>query len=209
MPKKEGYYAVARGRRPGVYTSWAVTQPLIAGFSNAAYGKFSTREAADQFILDHGFTSMSIGTQQVDPEDSVSVAIPSSATLGAQAATARPAYLRSATPRTAGLSIAAPSGTLPTNANRLFQGKGESDGKGKGKGDESLVNSPGAAKPKPESTETTDLKQGDAGGKSTKGLGGGKNKSAAWKRGQGNNRPKSNAVSSTRVTLEVKSITAI
>ncbi|XP_043662185.1 ribonuclease H1 isoform X1 [Drosophila teissieri] len=44
------FYAVARGRRTGVYDSWAECEEQVKGFNNAKYKKFKTRQEADQFV---------------------------------------------------------------------------------------------------------------------------------------------------------------
>ena len=43
------YYAVHRGRVPGVYTSWPECQKQINRFENAKYMKFQSREEAEEF----------------------------------------------------------------------------------------------------------------------------------------------------------------
>ena len=47
------YYAVAVGKRPGIYESWAEAQPQVTGVRGAKYKKFKTRQEAQQFIADH------------------------------------------------------------------------------------------------------------------------------------------------------------
>ncbi|KKK12449.1 RNase H domain protein [Aspergillus ochraceoroseus] len=44
------FYAVQRGRTPGVYTNWAHAQEQIKGFARPRYKKFSTREEAEEFV---------------------------------------------------------------------------------------------------------------------------------------------------------------
>lgn len=44
------FYAVASGRRSGVYGSWAECEEQVKGFKNAKYKKFKTRQEADQFV---------------------------------------------------------------------------------------------------------------------------------------------------------------
>ena len=54
MAKKK-YYAVAVGRRPGIYTEWfgdAGAQNQVIGFKGARYKSFTTREEALGFIRD-------------------------------------------------------------------------------------------------------------------------------------------------------------
>ncbi len=51
------YYGIARGRRPGVYTSWfgpLGAQVQVAGFAGARYKGFATREDAEAFVRTGG-----------------------------------------------------------------------------------------------------------------------------------------------------------
>ena len=48
--KSAWYYAVARGKVQGVFTSWAEAQPLVSGFSNAIHKKFRSVEKAGEFV---------------------------------------------------------------------------------------------------------------------------------------------------------------
>ncbi|WP_341778860.1 ribonuclease H family protein [Levilactobacillus sp. HBUAS70063] len=44
------YYAVRRGRKPGIYRTWAETQAQVSGFSGAQYKSFTTASAATAFM---------------------------------------------------------------------------------------------------------------------------------------------------------------
>jgi hypothetical protein len=48
--KMRQYYAVARGREPGVYTEWGQAGRQVNGFSGALHKKFSTRAEAQRFV---------------------------------------------------------------------------------------------------------------------------------------------------------------
>lgn len=50
MGKKAAYYAVAKGHKTGVFTSWDTCKSQVAGFSNARYKKFSTPQEAQAFV---------------------------------------------------------------------------------------------------------------------------------------------------------------
>lgn len=50
--KKPKFYAVLKGLRPGIYTSWAETEPLVRGFEGARYKSFPTRKEAEEWIKD-------------------------------------------------------------------------------------------------------------------------------------------------------------
>ena len=45
-----GFYAVRKGRNPGIYESWSSCERQVKGFSGAIYKKFSSREEALKFI---------------------------------------------------------------------------------------------------------------------------------------------------------------
>lgn len=44
------FYAVQRGRVPGVYSNWAEAQEQIKGFTRPRYKKFETRKEAEEFV---------------------------------------------------------------------------------------------------------------------------------------------------------------
>lgn len=44
------YYAVKKGRKVGVYTTWDECKSQVLGFSGAKYKSFDSREEADQYI---------------------------------------------------------------------------------------------------------------------------------------------------------------
>ncbi|PGH13771.1 hypothetical protein AJ79_03470 [Helicocarpus griseus UAMH5409] len=44
------FYGVQRGRKPGVYTDWAVTQDQVRGFRGPKYRRFATWAEADEFV---------------------------------------------------------------------------------------------------------------------------------------------------------------
>lgn len=46
------FYAIARGRVPGIYTAWSEAQKQIKGFNNPKFKKFNSREEAQAFIDD-------------------------------------------------------------------------------------------------------------------------------------------------------------
>ncbi|MFO8069592.1 MAG: ribonuclease H family protein [Alkalibacterium sp.] len=48
MPKK--YYAVKKGRNPGVYTTWPEAQNQVSGYANAQFKSFQTESEAKAFI---------------------------------------------------------------------------------------------------------------------------------------------------------------
>jgi ribonuclease HI len=48
MAKK--FYAVRKGKTPGIYTSWDLCRAQVHGFSGAEYKSFPTREAAGKYM---------------------------------------------------------------------------------------------------------------------------------------------------------------
>lgn len=44
------FYAVQRGRIPGVYSNWAEAQEQIKGYTRPRYKKFDTRKEAEEFV---------------------------------------------------------------------------------------------------------------------------------------------------------------
>ena len=56
MPKKK-YYAIVRGKRPGIYKVWFGrngAEVQVRGFPNALYKGFATREAAEDYLKHSG-----------------------------------------------------------------------------------------------------------------------------------------------------------
>ena len=46
----KNYYAVKRGKTPGIYTDWIECEKQIKGFSNAKFKKFATEELAQEYL---------------------------------------------------------------------------------------------------------------------------------------------------------------
>jgi hypothetical protein len=47
------FYAVARGRQPGIYTSWAEASRQVLGFSGNVHQAFHDRALAELFIQNY------------------------------------------------------------------------------------------------------------------------------------------------------------
>jgi ribonuclease HI len=60
MPKK--FYAVLKGHKVGIFTTWAACQAATKGYSGAAFKSFPTKEEADVYL---GNTSTLPGTSSV------------------------------------------------------------------------------------------------------------------------------------------------
>ena len=55
MSKK--FYAVLKGKNPGIYTTWKETETEVKGFSGAVYKSFVTKNEAEEFINKSSLTS--------------------------------------------------------------------------------------------------------------------------------------------------------
>lgn len=51
---QESFYAVARGRVTGVFSTWAECQKQVKGFNGAVFKKFDSRKDADNFVKGNG-----------------------------------------------------------------------------------------------------------------------------------------------------------
>lgn len=70
MPKaarSPKYYAVSRGRRPGVYRTWEECQRQINGYSHAEFKSFDTEAKAQRFVQ-QGSTPPVATEEQDEPE---------------------------------------------------------------------------------------------------------------------------------------------
>lgn len=52
------YYAIRKGKKPGIYTNWPEAQKQILGFSHAEYKSFTTKSEAEEFLHDTTTTSI-------------------------------------------------------------------------------------------------------------------------------------------------------
>ena len=48
------FYAVAKGRKTGIFHTWPECQEQVVKFKGARYKKFDSKEAAEEFIKLHG-----------------------------------------------------------------------------------------------------------------------------------------------------------
>ena len=48
------YYAVSRGRTPGIYENWSDCEAQVKGFPDALYKRFGTRREAEAFLKEGG-----------------------------------------------------------------------------------------------------------------------------------------------------------
>ncbi len=64
MSKK--YYAVKKGRQPGIYNTWDEAKNQVHGFPNSEYQSFKTREEAENYLGSH--LTKNHMTKQTSPE---------------------------------------------------------------------------------------------------------------------------------------------
>lgn len=50
LDRTMAYYAVAKGRKVGIYGDWAQCEEQVKGFKGAVYKKFKSQREAEQFI---------------------------------------------------------------------------------------------------------------------------------------------------------------
>ena len=70
MPKSK-WYAVAKGRVPGIYTTWDECKAQVAGFSGAIFKSFKTRTCAETFMSSNGNLSESTNNAFASSEKSI------------------------------------------------------------------------------------------------------------------------------------------
>lgn len=51
------YYAVAQGRKTGIFTTWSETEQQVRGFAHAIFKSFKTRQEAEIFLENPSFSS--------------------------------------------------------------------------------------------------------------------------------------------------------
>ena len=57
-PNGGKFYAVARGRATGVFSTWAEAEPLVAGWVGARYKSFFSRAEAEEFVRAEGMAAL-------------------------------------------------------------------------------------------------------------------------------------------------------
>lgn len=72
---KQKYYAVRKGRQPGIYQDWNSCKVQVDGFAGAQYKSFSTREDAAQYMAGQAPAGSAAGTK-APREPSISEPIP-------------------------------------------------------------------------------------------------------------------------------------
>lgn len=68
MAKK--YYAVAKGKTPGIYLTWNDCKAQVDGFSGAVYKGFATVQEAEEFVVRYGDRITAVDKQKnIQPDD--------------------------------------------------------------------------------------------------------------------------------------------
>ena len=57
LPPKERFYAVANGRKTGLFTNSAEANEQIHSFPHFSMKKFFSRKEAEEYLKDHGLTA--------------------------------------------------------------------------------------------------------------------------------------------------------
>lgn len=52
--KKIKFYAVAQGRKTGIFNSWEKCKESVEGYSGANFKSFPTRKEAEEYLRDNG-----------------------------------------------------------------------------------------------------------------------------------------------------------
>ncbi|KAI0371336.1 ribonuclease H-like protein [Pilatotrama ljubarskyi] len=89
---KGGFYAVARGRVPGVYASWDECQAQTAGFAGNKHQKFSSLEQARQYLAANGVPTGSVPASSSSSAPAASQPVP----LSSASSSTHPSIARAA-----------------------------------------------------------------------------------------------------------------
>lgn len=73
MPPKK-VYAVAKGRKPGIYNNWPAAQSQIEGFPGAVFKGFPTIKEAEEWMKNPGFGKSASGSKSIKLNEPVNTA---------------------------------------------------------------------------------------------------------------------------------------
>ena len=72
QPSEQKFYAVQRGKKPGVYTDWPSAQAQIQGFRGPKHKKFTSRAEAEAFVAADKQKNLSFDpSQTLSPEEEI------------------------------------------------------------------------------------------------------------------------------------------
>lgn len=115
------YYAVQKGRHPGVYESWSDCQREVTGAAGAVFKKFKTRAEAEAFVKGDGYgTGSGTGAGASSGSSAASMMSGSEKTQLSARAHRASVSRRSAIPSSAGGAKAASSRTTVAPKGPLF-----------------------------------------------------------------------------------------
>jgi len=63
---KRKYYAVVKGRNPGMYENWSRCEGQVKGFPGNQYKGFSTKEDATEYLKEHGIVDEDVTITEMD-----------------------------------------------------------------------------------------------------------------------------------------------
>lgn len=75
------FYAVAKGRKPGIYENWPDAQAQVSGFQGAVYKGFKTRSEAEGWMLSPSYESGKAKSKTASATPEAASAIPDNALL--------------------------------------------------------------------------------------------------------------------------------
>lgn len=81
---KTKFYAVAAGRKPGIYSTWAECERQVKGFSGAIFKSFKTRDEASAFVGDAGSGTVAARAVPVATDSAPSAAAARTSNPGAK-----------------------------------------------------------------------------------------------------------------------------
>lgn len=59
------YYAIAKGKKTGIFTNWAEVKGYVFGFNGPKFRKFDTHDEAEQFLALHASSQSTSNVQEV------------------------------------------------------------------------------------------------------------------------------------------------
>lgn len=71
--RKRKYYAVVKGRNPGMYETWASCEGQVKGFPGNQYKGFSTQQDASTYLKEHGIKDDAAEGKEVESLDNALV----------------------------------------------------------------------------------------------------------------------------------------
>ena len=75
------FYAVAKGRKPGIYNNWPETQAQVSGFEGAVHKSFKTRAEAEEWMLSPSYGAGKAKGKKASPTPQSAAITPDNALL--------------------------------------------------------------------------------------------------------------------------------